>query len=202
MDSTNGEITQHGTSEVVEQPSISDDLEVEVNGEKIPLSELKNGYMRQSDYTRKTQELKKTPDVQPQNEDPDTAAAEQRMEQFLEKKGYVKSETLTKREQEQQLTMATKDMIRDNPTLKSYELVIKELVEKTGKHPADIVEQYLPDVDKVIKAKQANGSIMWSSEKSRAEFKDMTPAQKAKWYEENRESIKNAGNKFTVTGSI
>lgn len=160
MDSTNGEITQHGTSEVVEQPSISDDLEVEVNGEKLSISELKNGYMRQSDYTRKTQELKKTPDVQPQNEDPDTAAAEQRMEQFLEKKGYVKSETLTKREQEQQLTMATKDMIRDNPTLKSYELVIKELVEKTGKHPADIVEQYLPDVDKVIKAKQANGSIM------------------------------------------
>lgn len=30
---------------------------VEVNGEQVPLDELKNGFMRQSDYTRKTQEL-------------------------------------------------------------------------------------------------------------------------------------------------
>lgn len=32
---------------------------VEVNGEKIPFNEVTNGYMRQSDYTRKTQEIAK-----------------------------------------------------------------------------------------------------------------------------------------------
>lgn len=36
---------------------IKDDVTVNVNGEKIALSELKAGYMKQSDYSRKTQEL-------------------------------------------------------------------------------------------------------------------------------------------------
>lgn len=39
------------------KPVIDDTYEVEINGEKIPLSELKNGYLRQSDYTEKTQVL-------------------------------------------------------------------------------------------------------------------------------------------------
>lgn len=30
---------------------------IEINGEQVPLDELKNGYLRQSDYTKKTQEL-------------------------------------------------------------------------------------------------------------------------------------------------
>ena len=34
-----------------------DNFEIEVNGEKLPLGELKKGYLRQADYTRKTQEL-------------------------------------------------------------------------------------------------------------------------------------------------
>lgn len=36
---------------------MDDDAEVEVDGEKVKLSELKKGYMRQADYTKKTQEL-------------------------------------------------------------------------------------------------------------------------------------------------
>lgn len=39
---------------------LSDDTEVEVNGEKMTLAEVKKGYMRQSDYTKKTQELSKS----------------------------------------------------------------------------------------------------------------------------------------------
>ncbi len=40
------------------QPStISEDAEVEVNGERVKVKDLKSGYLRQSDYTRKTQEL-------------------------------------------------------------------------------------------------------------------------------------------------
>ena len=42
-----------------EQPESQDSYEVTVDGEKlnVTLDELKNGYMRQADYTRKTQEL-------------------------------------------------------------------------------------------------------------------------------------------------
>lgn len=38
-------------------PAVTDDTEVEVEGEKVTLAELKKGFMRQSDYTKKTQEL-------------------------------------------------------------------------------------------------------------------------------------------------
>lgn len=40
-----------------ESPEPEDDVHVTVNGEKLALSQLKSGYMRQADYTRKTQEL-------------------------------------------------------------------------------------------------------------------------------------------------
>lgn len=40
-----------------DQPEIKDDVTVTVNGEKLALSELKSGYMRRADHTRKTQEL-------------------------------------------------------------------------------------------------------------------------------------------------
>lgn len=43
--------------ETAEVPSFGDDTEVEVNGERIKVKDLKSGYLRHSDYTRKTQEL-------------------------------------------------------------------------------------------------------------------------------------------------
>ncbi|MDG7127589.1 hypothetical protein OVO10_10640, partial [Streptococcus pneumoniae] len=43
--------------EAAEVPSFGDDTEVEVNGERVKVKDLKSGYLRQSDYTRKTQEL-------------------------------------------------------------------------------------------------------------------------------------------------
>jgi hypothetical protein len=39
--------------------AVTDDTEIEVNGEKIKVGELKQGYQRQSDYTKKMQELAK-----------------------------------------------------------------------------------------------------------------------------------------------
>jgi hypothetical protein len=37
--------------------ALSDDTEIDVNGEKVTVGEMKAGYMRQSDYTKKTQEI-------------------------------------------------------------------------------------------------------------------------------------------------
>lgn len=39
------------------KPEITDDIEVEIDGDKITLGELRNGYLRQSDYTKKTMSL-------------------------------------------------------------------------------------------------------------------------------------------------
>lgn len=46
-----------GSEEEADEAEIKDDVTVNVNGEKIALSELKAGYMKQADYSRKTQEL-------------------------------------------------------------------------------------------------------------------------------------------------
>jgi hypothetical protein len=48
---------EEGTADEADKPEPSDDVTVTVNGEKVPLSDLKAGYMRQADYSRKTQEV-------------------------------------------------------------------------------------------------------------------------------------------------
>ena len=60
-----------GEDEDADEKTLSDDATVEVNGEEITLGELKKGYMRQSDYTKKTQELSKKEkgDVQRKSEE-------------------------------------------------------------------------------------------------------------------------------------
>ena len=45
--------------EVIEENPEPQAIEVEIDGQKLTLDELKNGYLRQSDYTKKTQELSK-----------------------------------------------------------------------------------------------------------------------------------------------
>lgn len=167
MNSINQEIIpETGTSEVDEQASATN--LIDVNGQKMSVEDLKKSYESlHSDYTRKSQELAnvKKVEVQPQVTDPDLVALESRMDERMEKKGYVKQEQLTKREQEQQLNMALQDLVKDNPGIKSYETAIKKLVESTGEHPADVVEKYLPDADKLMKAKSSNSNIMGTNDK-------------------------------------
>ncbi len=47
-------------AEDADNPEPSDDVTVTINGEQVALSDLKAGYMRQADYSRKTQEVANT----------------------------------------------------------------------------------------------------------------------------------------------
>ncbi|MGN6535203.1 MAG: hypothetical protein ACTHKQ_05660 [Mesorhizobium sp.] len=49
------ETEDEGTADEADKPEPEDDVTVTVNGERLALSALKAGYMRQADYTRKTQ---------------------------------------------------------------------------------------------------------------------------------------------------
>lgn len=55
-DNTNEAETDAEESQA-DQPTVKDDVVVDVQGEKLPLSELKSGYMKDRDYRVKTQEL-------------------------------------------------------------------------------------------------------------------------------------------------
>jgi len=60
-----------------ESPVAADDAVVEISGEKVPVRELKAGYLRQQDYTRKTQELAEMRQELQQNAEAFTAAIQQ-----------------------------------------------------------------------------------------------------------------------------
>lgn len=55
-DDTDTEAEGEGEADA-SNPEPKDDVTVSVNGEQLPLRELKSGYMRQADYSRKTQEV-------------------------------------------------------------------------------------------------------------------------------------------------
>lgn len=46
-----------GMATLEQSGRMPDEAQVEIDGEQIPIAELKKGYLRQADYTRKTQEL-------------------------------------------------------------------------------------------------------------------------------------------------
>jgi hypothetical protein len=54
----------------------SDDTEIEVDGAKMTIAELKGGYMRQSDYSRKTQELARDRDEFEKSKQPAPSSSE------------------------------------------------------------------------------------------------------------------------------
>jgi hypothetical protein len=56
-EASEGDETAETEASDKDQPTVKDDVVVDVHGEKLPLSELKSGYMRDRDYRHKTQEL-------------------------------------------------------------------------------------------------------------------------------------------------
>lgn len=57
QDEDETELTDEDTEETESNNDLSDETTVDVNGNNVSLKELKAGYLRQSDFTRKTQEL-------------------------------------------------------------------------------------------------------------------------------------------------
>lgn len=102
-----------------EQPS--DTTTFDINGETISIDELKKGYMRQSDYTRKTQELSKTKKENTLT-DEERAAVE-----FLKNSGFATKEDLENYSKSQAQEMTLRQIIDANSDLKPYEQAIKDL---------------------------------------------------------------------------
>jgi Holliday junction resolvasome RuvABC DNA-binding subunit len=93
--------------------------------------ELLSGYMMQSDYSRKTQELAKEREMlkQSQTQQPNIADEDEQVRQALDKWGYAKVETVESLVEKklQSITKSQKDeqaiqsVIASNPDLKQFE---------------------------------------------------------------------------------
>lgn len=129
----------------------------DINWETVDIEELKKGYLRQSDYTKKTQELsnlKKESELSPE----DKAAID-----FLKKNNFVSKEDLENAINWQKQDTNLKDIIQNNPDLKPFEQAIKDLSKNLWVAPEDVIEKYgFKSKDKLQKAK-SQWDIKWIS---------------------------------------
>lgn len=152
---------------------------IDANGNPIMQSvtedELINGYMRQSDYTRKTQELaEERKQLQWQVTRQDTSDDEDaNVEAYLQSKGYAKADQVEKlvndrlqgiaKSQQDEETL--RKLIIENPELKQYEWAIREIAKNDNSALEDIVVKYgFSTHDKLSEAKKR--SVMWWSTNS------------------------------------
>lgn len=164
----------------------------DVNGDPIMQTvtedELLNGYLRQTDYTRKTQELAEQRKMQSQ---PQTSAIDEdeQVMQALDKWGYAKKETVESivEKKLQSITKSQKDeqaiqsVIASNPELKQFEWAIRKIAATDDSAIEDIVVKYgFSSHDKLSKAKQR--WIVWGGDK----FASDEPKKPQDWTKEDR----------------
>lgn len=176
------------STENVEQPeswdqeTSTDNLTdfVEVDGQKLTLDELKDGYMRHSDYTRKTQELskkRKELDSKPKEELTDEELA---ADEYLKKRGYVTKDDLENFKAVQEDELKLQRLVDANPDLRQYEDAIKTIWLSDESAYEDIVVNYwFTSKDKLQKAKSANRSVKWENTKGSKQksIMDATPEE-------------------------
>lgn len=156
---------------------------VEVNGVMIPLDELKNGYMRQSDYTRKTQELSQQGNRQQEIEqEPQDNNGEAR--KWWIGTNVLKPE-LDKFEKRMEAKQNFERLLNANPDLKKFRTAIEKIAKAENKAYEDVIEEnWFASKDKLKQAKErspiGDSSFDEKPTKSIAELSDKEFAEREK----------------------
>jgi len=163
----------------IEQPQ--DTQVFEVNGEQVSLDELQKGYMRQSDYTRKTQDLaQQRQQVQTPEVSGNAEGDEERTNAiaFLKESGFVTQQDMQKKQRMDGLMNAT-------PELAGNRKAIEALAKAEGKAPEDIIVDYgFMDKAKLDAAKSRSNAMGMPTPKEQPMQKsvgDMSPKEYAAW---------------------
>ena len=190
MDSTTQETAnpETGTAIEWEQPST-----IEVNGEMLTLDELKAGYLRTADYTRKTQELaamKKelTTPKQVVEQTDEEAAADAYLQKWTKEKGYLTQGELDAKLSEQRHEQAFEKFLDSNPSMYQFKDALAALWKWSQDAWEDIAVKYgFSSSDKLSKAKQTR-DVKGSMSKGDSEPIDIskaTPEEYAAWKKAN-----------------
>lgn len=147
-----------GTAEVVDWAASTEEF-VEVNWEKISKDELVKGYMRQSDYTKKTQEISKEREqlqmLQKKSDDWSSTTEDEALLKRLKERWVVTKDELERVKIEATMDQSFSDILRTNPELKQHEAAIRALQKSEGTAWEDVITKYgFASADKLEKAKQ------------------------------------------------
>lgn len=155
--------------------------QIEINWEMVDIEELKKGYLRQSDYTKKAQELAR--EREKINKKPESELNEDELaEKFLQDKGYVKKSDIQAeidaRLAKERDAYYLDKLIENNPLLKQHEVAIRKIAEVDDSAIDDIIVKYnFLSSDKLNKAKQRD--IVWGNnqEEKSIDISNMTSEQ-------------------------
>lgn len=153
-------ITGTATPDGTVMDSDKDVQTFEIGGEEVTLDQIqerKKGYMRQDDYTRKTQELaelRKGSQSSPKSEDEierDTLTDE------LRKRGFAVKDDLKQVQTQTKMEASFGDLLSSTPELKKHEAAIRALQSSEWGAYEDVIQKYgFLSADKLKKAKSAN----------------------------------------------
>ena len=198
------EVNQTPEDQATVQSNDGENL-IEVNGEKVPLEELKNGYLRQQDYTKKTTEVaQKRKELEekerqlarqiPQATSQDGELPDEVKEavNVLKQAGVVTKEDLAMLQAQQEDEKHFQSILEANPELKKHEKALRAIGQTDSRAWEDIIVDYgFMQKDKIAqaKARQAKGySTPEDLEPKSKPVSEMSDEEYEEWKKENFKS--------------
>src|SRR3990167_8734664 len=184
MSTDSGQGTELKPDATQEQPAAV--TTVEIDGQQVSLEEVRAGYLRQADYTKKTQELAE----ERKKLKPDPEVSEEKSPQDLSKEVDNLVDLLSPRLNERFVSRQETDLekfLSQNPDLEGKRKLLEDLGKASSKSYWDIASEYdLKPSDALEKAKSRK--IVGESkldEKPGQKLADMTPTEWAEWKKAN-----------------
>lgn len=133
----------------------------------------------QSDYTKKSQELKELKSQWSQNHEITT---EEQRDEFLQQRWFVKKDDVYNIKKQIEQESAFNDLLSYNPELNKYADAIRALSRSEGLLPEEIIEKYkFWSIDKLQRAKERK--LIWDRtlETQPKSISDLSPQEYEDW---------------------
>lgn len=192
-DQSTEEVKQDQVESTEIQPPKEETQLFEVNGEQVSQDELIKGYMRQSDYTRKTQALaqeRKSVESAPQKEiNPEVADTVEALKTL----GFTTKADIEAERTYQEDQRNLQRILNSNPDIRKFEGAIRKLGENSSEAWEDIIaKNNFKERGKIAKGGDVMGQPIPKTTKREKSVMSMTDKEYAEWKKRNNVT----GSKF------
>jgi hypothetical protein len=162
----------------------------EVNGQQVSLEELRSGYMRHSDYTKKTQELaeeKRRLAERPQDQETDLEML--KAVEILKSHGVVTRDELAEQMQAKDQQKQLEDFISLNPSFANHKKTLEILRKTDNRDFADIAVDYnlIPreQIEEAKTSRFSNNSNFINAPQNEVSLLNLSPKEWEQWKANN-----------------